>query len=350
MELSEVLSFYKNKRVLVTGHTGFKGTWLCRILAGAGAEVTGFALRPKEPSLFAMAGLEGRIGSVFGDIRDLGHLQKAFQQAEPEIVFHLAAQPLVRESYQNPVGTYGVNVMGAVHVCECIRASASVKSFVNVTTDKVYCNMEWEWGYREDDRLGGYDPYSSSKSCSELVTQSYKDSFFRGMGLAVSAVRAGNVVGGGDFAENRIVPDCVRAAMGEGRIIVRNPKSVRPYQHVLEPLAAYLMIAAEQYKDRQYEGSYNVGPREDDCVTTGELAELFCKCWGDGVSWESCLEEGPHEASFLKLDCARMKQVFGWEQRWNIEEAIANTVAWTKAWLAGQDMAAFMDKQIEDFL
>ena len=272
--------FYRGKKVLVTGHTGFKGTWLCKMLLNAGAEVTGYALNPPTiPNLFTICQLEKKMKSVIGDIRDLEQLMRVFQETRPEIVLHLAAQPIVRESYKNPVDTYETNVMGTVNVCECVRKTSSVKSFLNVTTDKVYQNNEWEWGYRECDPLDGYDPYSNSKSCSELVTHSYINSFFREQGIAASTARAGNVIGGGDFANDRIIPDCVRAAMDKREIIVRNPHSTRPYQHVLEPLAAYLMIAKSQYEDGKYAGFYNVGPDDCDCVTTGTLVEMFCKNW-----------------------------------------------------------------------
>ena len=242
------LSFYKGKRVFVTGHTGFKGTWLCQMLVGAGAQVTGYSLQPPtDPSLFALSGLENRMNSMIGDVRDYDYLLAAFREAKPEIVLHLAAQPIVRESYRTPRETYETNVMGTVNLLECVRVCGGVKSVLNVTTDKVYHNNEWAWGYRENEPLDGFDPYSNSKSCSELATHSYKNSFFANGGVAVSTARAGNVIGGGDFAADRIVPDCVRAAM-QGRVIgVRNPWSTRPYQHVLEPLAAYLMIAQKQY-------------------------------------------------------------------------------------------------------
>ena len=241
------LSFYRGKRVFVTGHTGFKGAWLCRMLALAGAEVTGFSLNPPtEPSLFEIAGIARDVHSVIGDIRDYAALKAAFDEAQPELVLHLAAQPIVRDSYRDPVYTYETNVMGTVHILECIRTSDCVKSFLNVTTDKVYRNREWVWGYRENEELDGYDPYSNSKSCSELVTHSYKNSFFPEGTVAISTARAGNVIGGGDFANDRIVPDCVRAALRHEDIVVRNPYSTRPYQHVLEPLYAYLMIAAGQ--------------------------------------------------------------------------------------------------------
>ena len=257
MNLEEVFNFYKGKKVLVTGHTGFKGTWLSRILVNAGAEVTGYSLNPPtDPALFNMAGLEGKMNSVIGDIRDLAHLKQVFEDTKPEIVLHLAAQPIVRDSYKDPVYTYETNVIGTVNILECVRLNPCVKSFLNVTTDKVYENREWEYGYREVDRLDGYDPYSNSKSCSELVTHSYRKSFFADGHCAISTCRAGNVIGGGDFANDRIVPDCVRAAMAKKPIVVRNPHSTRPYQHVLEPLAAYLMVAKAQYEDGKYAGYY----------------------------------------------------------------------------------------------
>lgn len=344
------LSFYKGKKVLVTGHTGFKGTWLCRILINAGAQVTGYSLNPPtEPNLFSMADVESRMNSVIGDIRDLDHLKKVFEQTQPEIVLHLAAQPIVRDSYKDPVYTYETNVMGTVNICECVRLNPCVKSFLNVTTDKVYKNNEWEWGYRENEPLDGFDPYSNSKSCSELVTHSYINSFFDNMNLAVSTARAGNVIGGGDFANDRIVPDCVRAAIDGKDIIVRNPHSTRPYQHVLEPLAAYLIIAQKQFEDKKYAGFYNVGPDETDCVTTGNLVDTFCAKWGEGIKWIDRYDGGPHEANFLKLDCSKLKTTFGWKPRWNFDTAIEKSVEWSKVYAAGGDVVACMDKEIEEF-
>ena len=297
MDWKRLEEFYKGKRVLVTGHTGFKGSWLCRILTLAGAEVTGYSLNPPtDPSLFEIAGIGTGLTSVIGDVRDLEHLEKAFEEARPEIVFHLAAQPIVRDSYKDPVYTYETNVMGTVHVLECIRRSGCVLSFLNVTTDKVYENREWEYGYRETDPLDGYDPYSNSKSCSELVTHSYRKSFFQDGSCAISTARAGNVIGGGDFANDRIIPDCVRA-MKEGKPIgVRNPHSTRPFQLVLEPLAVYLTIAMAQWEDPSVQGYYNVGPDDCDCVTTGELVDLFCQYWGEGARWENHFAGGPHLA------------------------------------------------------
>lgn len=345
------MGFYKGKKVFVTGHTGFKGSWLCKMLSAAGAVVMGYSLNmPTKPSLFEIAKIEQDICHTAGDIRDYEYLKKAFDKAQPEIVFHLAAQPIVRESYKNPAYTYETNVMGTVNILECVRSSSCVKSFLNVTTDKVYLNREWPWGYREDDMLDGYDPYSNSKSCSELVTHSYKKSFLADSGIAVSTARAGNVIGGGDFASDRIIPDCIRAAWKHEDILVRNPFSIRPYQHVLEPLYAYLMIAAMQYDDSRFSGYYNVGPDDSDCLHTGGIVSLFVEKWGDGLKWTACHSEGPHEANFLKLDCSRLKAVFGWHPRWNIDKAVEKTVEWSKCWLSGGDTRACMDSQIDEFL
>ena len=343
--------FYDGKRILITGHTGFKGSWMCKLLIMAGAKVTGYALEsPTDPSLFELCRIADGMNSVVGDIRDLDKLIEVFRETEPEIVLHLAAQPIVRESYKNPVYTYETNVMGTVNILECVRQTKTVRSFLNVTTDKVYHNREWEWGYRENDPLDGFDPYSNSKSCSELVTHSYKNSFFSDGETRISTARAGNVIGGGDFAADRIIPDCIRAALSGKPILVRNPHSTRPFQHVLEPLYAYLMIAAMQYEDIKYEGYYNVGPGDEDCVTTGELVELFCKCWGQGQTWEDHFAGGPHEANFLKLDCSRLRSVFGWKPVWGVREAIEKTVEWTRAWQAGEDINLVMERQIRCFL
>ena len=342
--------FYKGKKVLITGHTGFKGSWLCKILIDAGAEVTGYSLEPSTtPNLFELCGIKENMTSIIGDIRDLNNLKKIFEKIQPEIVFHLAAQPIVRDSYKDPVYTYETNVMGTVNICECVRLNPCVKSFLNVTTDKVYENKEWEWGYRENEPLDGFDPYSNSKSCSELVTHSYINSFFNNMEVAVSTARAGNVIGGGDFANDRIVPDCVRAAAEKKDIVVRNPHSTRPYQHVLEPLAVYLKIAMEQYQDKTYAGFYNVGPDDCDCVTTGQLVDMFCLKWGEGIQWINQYDGGPHEANFLKLDCSKIKKVFGWKPTWNVEKAIEKTVEWTKVYFADEDIPACMDRQIQEF-
>lgn len=344
------LKWYQGKKVLITGHTGFKGTWLSKILVNAGAKVVGYALKPQEENgLFSICGVEDKIDSYIGDIRDLHLLKQVFEKTQPEIVIHMAAQPLVRASYENPVYTYETNVMGTVNVCECVRLNPCVKSFLNVTTDKVYQNREWEWGYRENETLNGFDPYSNSKSCSELVTQSYINSFFHHMEVAVSTARAGNVIGGGDFADNRIIPDCVRAAEKREAIVVRNPDSIRPYQYVLEPLGAYLMVAAAQYDDKKFAGFYNVGPEDNDYVSTGELAEIFCEKWGDGMAWTVCRTDGPHEAGCLKLDCAKIKNTFGWKPRWNTEIAVEKTVEWSKAYFGNGKIQECMDRQIQEF-
>ncbi|MBQ1894077.1 MAG: CDP-glucose 4,6-dehydratase [Clostridiales bacterium] len=345
-------SFYNGKRVFLTGHTGFKGSWMSRILVTNGAILTGYSLKaPTEPNLFSMAGVEDKMTSVIGDIRDLEALKKAFDEAKPEIVIHMAAQPIVRDSYKDPVYTYETNVMGTVNILECVRQSNTVRSFLNVTTDKVYKNNEWEWGYREDEPLDGYDPYSNSKSCSELVTHSYKSSFFdKEDSPAISTARAGNVIGGGDFANDRIIPDCVRAALKGETITVRNPYSTRPYQHVLEPVMAYLMIAATQYKDKTKASWYNVGPDDTDCVTTGDITDMFCRSWGDQMTWINKADGGPHEANFLKLDSSKIKRVFGWKPVWHIDETIDRVVEWTRVYRDGGDIPAVMDKQIKDYI
>lgn len=345
------LSFYKGKKVLLTGHTGFKGSWMSVMLVNAGAEVIGYSSCSKTTTrLFDLCGVKNQITHIKGDVRDLDHLLAVFQEYRPEIVIHMAAQPIVRDSYKDPVGTYSTNVIGTVNICEAVRQTSSVRSFLNVTTDKVYENKEWEWGYRENEPLDGYDPYSNSKSCSELVTHSYKSSFFTNGLVAVSTARAGNVIGGGDFANDRIIPDCIRAAVKGEDIIVRNPFSTRPYQHVLEPVFAYLMIAAMQYQDQKYASWYNVGPDDQDCFQTGALVDLFVKYWGDGLKWVNKYDGGPHEANFLKLDCSKLKNTFGWKPHWNLEKAIEKVVEWSKVWVAGEDVRLVMDKQIEEFL
>ena len=345
-------NFYRGKKVFITGHTGFKGSWMCRVLLQLGAKVTGFSLpAPTQPNLYSMAEIDHHITSVIGDIRDLNSLKKAIENAQPDIVLHLAAQPIVRDSYKDPHYTYETNVMGTVNILECVRQLDCVKSFLNVTTDKVYENKEWVWGYREDESLDGFDPYSNSKSCSELVTHSYKNSFFADGSVPISTARAGNVIGGGDFANDRIIPDCVRAQVENTVIAVRNPYSTRPYQHVLEPIIAYLMIAQYQYENPEFAGWYNVGPDDCDCVTTGELVSLFCAKWGENAQWVNQAEvNAPHEANFLKLDCSKLKSTFAWSPRWHIDEAIEKTCEWSKVWIKKENIPAVMDKQIHEYL
>lgn len=350
--MSELLSFYKGKRVFLTGHTGFKGTWLSRILILAGAEVTGYSLEPPTaPSLFEQTKTASQMKSIIGDIRDGSKLKEAMLAAQPDIVLHLAAQPIVRTSYKDPVGTYETNVMGTVNILEAVRACPSVKSFVNVTTDKVYLNREWAWGYRENEELCGYDPYSNSKSCSELVTYSYRNSFFaEAESTAVSTARSGNVIGGGDYATDRIIPDCIRAVESGKEIILRNPHSTRPYQHVLECLRGYLALAKAQYDDRKYIGSYNFGPDDESCVTTGELATLFCEYWGKDAKWKNVSEaNAPHEANFLKLDCSKSKTVLNWFPKWGIRDAMKKIVEWEKSVQDGISPDSITDRQIKEY-
>lgn len=347
------ISFYKNKRILITGHTGFKGSWLCEMLVNAGADVVGYALNPPTaPALFELLNLDKKMTSIIGDIRDLENLKNVFSKYQPEIVIHLAAQPIVRDGYKNPVYTYETNVMGTVNICECIRLNPCVKSFLNVTTDKVYQNNEWEYGYRENDPLNGYDPYSNSKSCSELITQSYVQSFFSSANTdtAVSTARAGNVIGGGDFANDRIIPDCIRAVEQSKDIIVRNPNSTRPYQHVLEPLTVYLEILQKQYLNSKYASSYNIGPDDCDCITTGELVSMFCNKW-ENIRWRDFSEKNaPHEANFLKLDCSKLKKTFDWKPKYHINEAMDKIIEWYRIYINKGNLEEITDKQIKEYL
>lgn len=343
------LSFYKNKKVLLTGHTGFKGSWLSLILLMAGANVVGYSLEPPtKPSLFNILKLDKKMVSHIGDIRDYEHLNNVFNLERPEIVFHLAAQPIVLTSYKEPKYTFETNVMGTVNLLECCRASAFVKSVLNVTTDKVYHNPELaSHGFKEDEPLDGDDPYSNSKSCSELVTHSYKKSFFDIKGVPVSTARAGNVIGGGDFADNRIIPDAVRAIIDRKPVYLRHPNSVRPYQHVLEPLYVYLMLVAKQTENFSYCGYYNVGPDISDCVSSGELIKLFASAYGPELSYEFGSSDGPHEANFLRLDCQKLKETFSWKPQTNIEEALALVAEWTKAYLEGSDEDVLIETERE---
>lgn len=348
------IEYFKGKKILITGHTGFKGAWITQVLLRAGADVTGYALpAPTRPSLFEMCGLKDDMHSEYGDIRDYDRLLALFRKTEPEFVLHLAAQPIVRESYRDPVGTYATNVMGTVHLMDCIRQTESVKSVLNVTTDKVYLNREDSRSYGEEDELNGYDPYSNSKSCSELVTSSYRKSFFSERDTAISTARAGNVIGGGDFAKDRIIPDCVRAVQEKKEIIVRNPNSVRPYQHVLEPVMAYLLILKEQASKPDLAGSYNIGPAETDCHTTEYIVSTFCEKWNrrskQQITWHAESDGGPHESKHLMLNCSKMAERYGWKPRWTTETAIEKVVEWTDTWLSGEDVRSCLDAQINDY-
>jgi len=333
----------------VTGNTGFKGSWLCRILVYAGADVMGYALAPLDKTnLYGLINLKNDIRPVISDIRSYKHLSGAVKSFKPEIVFHMAAQPLVRESYRAPVYTYETNVMGTVNLLEACRQAPCVRSIVNVTTDKVYENKEHDRGYREDENLCGFDPYSNSKSCSEFVTAAYRNSFYSNEDSpSLSTARSGNVIGGGDFAKDRIIPDCVRAQKSGKPVIVRNPRATRPYQHVLDCLSGYLLLAEKQY-DRKLTGSYNFGPREKDVVNNADLVEMFMKAWGGGKSVHKH-DGGPHEAGFLKLDCAKAKKKLGWKPLIPLKQAVELTVEWSKMFLTGGDFKECMDNQIKKY-
>ncbi len=353
------LSFYKNKRVFITGHTGFKGAWLSFLLLEAGAKVTGYALdAPTTPSLFKLCKLEQRMDSVIGDIRDYAKLKKIFAAAEPEIVFHLAAQPLVRESYRCPRETYETNVMGTVNILECIRTSETVQSAIIVTTDKVYRNDEKKEGYVEEDILNGYDPYSNSKSCADILTDSYVNSFLREKKVSVSVLRAGNVIGGGDFAKDRLVPDCFRAIQTNSKVFIRNPRATRPFQHVLEPLVVYLTVAKEQIEKPYLAGAYNVGPDEGDVQSVSEMLMHFQTIWNGGefgkstpFDWLYTEEENAlHESGMLSLNCDKLKKNFNWKPKWSAYEAVYKSIEWMQYYLKGKDVSVCMQKQIKEYL
>lgn len=350
--MKELINFYRGRRVFLTGHTGFKGAWMCAVLKRLGATVCGYALRPPtNPSLFELCGAGRGIRSAVGDVRDLAALESTVREFSPDVAIHMAARSLVREGYSDPVGTYSTNVMGTVHFLQALRGCETVGSIVNVTTDKVYKNPERGAALREESVLDGNDPYSNSKSCSELVTGAYVRAFFAEKGVPVSTCRAGNAIGGGDFSPDRILPDCVRAAAAGKAIRVRNPHSVRPYQHVLEPIFAYLTIAMRQYAQPDLAGCYNIGPKAEGCISTGELAELFCTAWGGGARWENApSRSAPREADFLTIDSTKAERVFGWRPRWNVAAAVQKTVEWSKAWLSGGDVAAVMDRQIDEYM
>jgi CDP-glucose 4,6-dehydratase len=347
-------SFWRGKRVFLTGHTGFKGSWLSLWLQSLGAELTGFALAPPtNPSLFEEAKVADGMTSILGDVRDLSALQAALHKTQPEIVIHMAAQPLVRYSYQSPVETYAVNVMGTVHLLEAVRQTPSVRAVVNVTTDKCYENKEWVWGYREDETMGGFDPYSNSKGCSELVTRAYRQSLFQigAHKVALASARAGNVIGGGDWALDRLVPDILRA-LGQGQVIsIRNPNAIRPWQHVLEPLSGYLQLAEQLFADngQDYAQAFNFGPREEDAKPVQWIVENICKAWGGDAQWAQQTGEHPHEAHYLKLDISKAKMRLGWQPKWSLDIALAKIVEWHLAYLAQDNMRTFTLNQINQY-
>ncbi len=349
--------FWVGKRVFVTGHTGFKGSWLCLWLTRLGAHVTGYALPPPtNPSLFELTGLDRLVESHMGDIRDIEHLSTVMQEARPEIVFHLAAQPLVRDSYKIPVETYATNVMGTVHLLEAIRQCRSVRAVVNVTTDKCYENRKWEWGYRENDRLGGFDPYSNSKACSELVTAAYRSSYFHPSayeqhGVAIATARAGNVIGGGDWATDRLIPDIIRSMLAGENVIIRNPDAIRPWQHVLEPLSGYLLLARKLVEfGIEYGGEWNFGPSPADAKPVEWIVQRMCELGGAGAGYEIDSGDHPHEALYLKLDCSKADNRLGWQPRWDLDKALFATMEWVDIYSRNEEIAACCYRQIDRYL
>lgn len=347
---------FKNRRILITGHTGFKGSWLCLILNKLGAEVYGYALEPPtHPSLFNVAKIDELMTSYIGDIRDYSNLSKVVQEVQPEMIIHMAAQALVLESYKNPRETYEINVMGTVNILDIARLVKSVRAIVNVTTDKCYENKEWHWGYREIDPLGGYDPYSNSKGCSELVTSSYRNSFFNARKnnehtLLVATARAGNVIGGGDWANNRLIPDFIRAVSNHEIVRIRSPYAIRPWQHVMEPLTGYLTLASKLFKEGEYYAqAWNFGPNDDDVKNVEWITRTICELWGEGANL--CVETNPqpHEANYLKLDCSKSKAELNWAPKWDILTSLQSIVDWNKNYISGNDMRIVTEKQIESY-
>nr|WP_318840478.1 CDP-glucose 4,6-dehydratase [Methyloradius palustris] len=350
-------NFWKGKRVLVTGHTGFKGSWISLWLQSLEANVIGYALAPSTtPNLFQTARVAEGMTSIIGDIRDLPHLQKVFAEYNPEVVIHMAAQPLVRYSYMEPVETYSTNVMGTVNLLEAIRHSSSVKAVVNVTSDKSYENREWLWGYREDEAMGGYDPYSSSKGCAELVTSAYRNSFFNPQncathGVGIASARAGNVIGGGDWADERLVPDIIRAISAKDKVIIRSPNAIRPWQHVLEPLSGYLLLAERLFSQgAKFSQAWNFGPYDQDAKPVEWIVASMVKSWGDGASYHiDSTKADLHEAHYLKLDCTKARQLLDWQPRWSIRNSIEKIVDWHKAHLENQDMHEYTINEIKSY-
>jgi CDP-glucose 4,6-dehydratase len=346
-------SFWVGKVVLLTGHTGFKGSWLSLWLQSAGANVIGYALKPPtSPSLFVTANVAEGMTSIEGDVRDFSALSQVFEKYQPDIVIHMAAQALVRRSYTNPIETYSTNVMGTVHLLEAARLSGCVRAIVNVTSDKCYENREWVWGYRENEPMGGYDPYSNSKGCAELVTSSYRTSFFNlndyaKHGVALASARAGNVIGGGDWAEDRLIPDIMRAIVQGKPVNIRNPNAIRPWQHVLEPLSGYLILTQKLYEDGvAYSEGWNFGPNDEDAKTVSWIADRLTRTWGEDASWVLDGGNHPHEAHYLKLDCSKAKARLGWQPRWHLEKTLEAIVDWHHTHQAGKDMREATLRQI----
>jgi len=354
-------AFWHRKRVFITGHTGFKGSWLCLWLHKLGAQVFGYSLAPPtDPSMFELARIDELVSSTIADVRDGEQLKTAMQSARPDMVIHMAAQPLVRDSYKNPAETYAINVMGTVNLLEAVRACSSVRAVVSVTTDKCYENREWHWGYRESEPMGGYDPYSSSKGCAELITSAYRRSFFNVQhsngstvqhGAAIASARAGNVIGGGDWAVDRLICDCIRSLLSDRKIVIRNPQAIRPWQHVLEPLSGYLLLAQKLYQEgSSYAEGWNFGPNDEDAKTVEWIVRQLCHKWGKDASYEYDETSHPHEAHYLKLDCSKAKAMLGWSPRWNLEQTIDSIVEWVLAYRNGKDMREVSLKQLDDYL
>ena len=348
--------FFKNKRILITGHTGFKGSWLCFLLSKLGAQVYGYALEPSEaPNLYTEAGIDKLVKSFFGDIRDLPELQNVVNETQPEIVIHMAAQALVRESYKSPCETFNVNVMGTANILEAVRGSKSVKAVINVTTDKCYENQEWYWGYRENERLGGVDPYSSSKACSELVTEAFRNSFFSktefsSHGVAIASARAGNVIGGGDWSKDRLIPDFFQAISRNEKFRIRSPYAIRPWQHVLEPLSGYLTLALKLFNEGpEYAEAWNFGPEEADAKNVEWVTKSLCRLWGNGASYEIDLNPHPHEANYLKLDCSKAKLELGWKPKWSIDRSLELIMMWQKEYFSKGNILEVMSLQIQEY-
>ena len=343
--------FWRGKRVFLTGHTGFKGSWLALWLQALGADLAGLSLAPPSgPSLFEAGRVQNGMVSNLGDVRDLKAVVEAMKTHRPEIVIHMAAQPLVRFSYTDPVETYATNVMGTVHVLDAARRVDSIRCIINVSTDKCYENREWVWGYREDEAMGGHDPYSNSKGCSELVTSAYRRSFFQEGGAALASARAGNVIGGGDWATDRLVPDILRAFERHEPVRIRNPQSTRPWQHVLEPLSGYLTLAERLWTGKQeFAEGWNFGPRDDDSQPVSWIVERMAEAWGQDARWQIENGKHPHEANYLKLDISKAKHRLGWQPRWSLERSLGEVISWHRAWLDGHDVRAMCLTQITDY-
>lgn len=343
--------FWKDKKVFVTGHTGFKGSWLSLWLQSMGSSVKGFSLEPPTtPALFNVANIQSGMESEIGDIRNLDAIKKSMTTFNPDILIHMAAQPLVRLSYSNPVETYATNVMGTVNVLEAARTCTNLKAIVSVTTDKCYENKEWLWGYRENEPMGGHDPYSNSKGCAELVSSAYRSSFFKEEGTAnLATARAGNVIGGGDWAQDRLIPDILKAFQHNQPVVIRNPLAIRPWQHVLEPLAGYLMLAESLYSENGYDQAWNLGPNDYDCKPVGYIINQMVHLWGNGASWKKDNKENPHEARLLKLDCSKAKAILRWEPQWTVDHTLEKIIEWHKNWVQDNNMNTVCLKEIDEY-